>query len=499
MAQSALNEMEQARAGAGLPVPHARYSSEDLAHLEKLAAAYRNPGLVLFAYEAGRGELLLPARLRQTAERAVAQVFVAKLEMVATQNSAAGVAAYDRAREYYRARLAVASEPLRKLEVMLHDVAPQFDKEELSKLKLALKRMKGGRERRELVEALRRAEEAAALRQERRELASRRPLSDRETAALYGQALVARAGLEAVEARIRGHKAAAPFKVYEFEEAGGEIRCSLFQVYRAIELNGESAKHTELKEMIEQEINLERNELEDNLLDVGLAHFEVEDRMIEAVRVREAHGLEVPEPEFTPQLLRDLDECCRETRNLDALDDLTRAEASRDIIDAAGRSRAREIVATVELAHSGETSILYDKQLRESLSSLDPHGPAARAIGTYLDYRSAEQQVLGAYHETLRQVSVEQRQACVSETGHYPETIFRGGEVSRIEAGMHALEESERREIYDEINNRSWYDLGDNRIERAEIDVAPPALAHDREETHLDLVLELIEPGPVLG
>jgi hypothetical protein len=179
----------------------------------------------------------------------------------------------------------------------------------------------------------------------------------------------------------------------------------------------------------------------------------LDERLRDALEVREAHGLARPDAEYIPAQDHALEQLILETRDVGALEELGRREFGRDAAWAAGRSLAREIILTAgayadAVAHDGP-----NRMIAEDVGGIPDNDPLAAKMRAYLDCRREERESAEEFLRACREIGARQQARSLELTGREATAVFTAGEYESVARNVSKVKgDQEHDRLVKEIN-----------------------------------------------
>jgi hypothetical protein len=450
----AAEEAKEARSRRGLKTPGPTYWAEVYDALDYLGHRERDAQVARRLREQCRGHRLAPSRVRETAEVELGRELVAAMLMAAAAEAwKAAAAEYERgrrksedergrllasakakegeyveARRYHEERRAGVDECLRAMGVERSEVAPRLAAEELEALREFATRTKKADGRGELSAALDRAEEASRRRLRAEELWAREPLPDVEAARLTAEAHVARRRAESARLAFERYERKGEFQVRQVPVGDDYEPWSLALAVNSLE-EGNDYKHLpRVVDLLRDEVGKRTDELRTEAEECERNARVLEERLRDALEVREAHGLARPAAEYTLAQERALEQLILETRDAGTLEELSGREFGRDAARAAGRSLAREVVMTLRTYDADAAYDGPDQMIAEDVGNIPWSDPLRAKMEAYLECRREERESSEVFLRACREIAARQQARSLELTGREAAALFTAGE-----------------------------------------------------------------------
>jgi hypothetical protein len=450
----AVEEAKQSRSRRGRGMPRPIYWAEVYNYLDDLGHRERDPRVARRLREDCRAYRLAPSRVREMAEVEFGRELVASMLMAAAVEAWKAAAAeyergrrkseeertrllasskskegeYVRARHYHEERRAGVDECLIVMGIERPDVAPRLTAEELEALREFAARMKKAGERDELLAALDRAEEAMRQRLRAEELRAREPLPEREAAILTAEAEVARRRAEAARLAFERYERKGEFQVRQVPVGDDYEPWSLALAVNSLE-EGNDYKHLpRVVDLLRDEVGKRTDELRTEAEECERNARVLEERLRDALEVREAHGLARPAAEYTPAQEHALEQLILETRDAGTLEELSGREFGRDAARAAGRSLAREVVMTLRTYDADAAYDGPDRMIAEDVGNIPWSDPLRAKMEAYLECRREERESSEVFLRACREIAARQQARSLELTGREAAAVFTRAE-----------------------------------------------------------------------
>ncbi|HEX8292906.1 MAG TPA: hypothetical protein VF570_14205, partial [Pyrinomonadaceae bacterium] len=343
---------------------------------------------------------------------------------------------YVRARLYREERRVGASECLVRMGAGEGEVAPRLTAEEAAELMDFASRMGRGEERDEFLATLARSEEARRERERLEQLRNREPMPDGEVSRLSAQAEVARHRAGAARRALDRHERTGEFYEWHVKDGDRVEGWSLAFAVNRHEADGRNRRLRGIVGLVKDAVEKKTGALRDEAEASDREARSLNERLGEALEVREAHGLGSPDPEFTPAQEREIIKHITASRDGNGLVEFCQREYGRDPERAAGRSLAREIILTLGAHADAAEHEEYDRDLAEAMGALPPRDPLAANIKVYLESRREEQRSAAEFLKITREVAAGQSEQCLALTGRAPRAVFTREEYEAVAGGV---------------------------------------------------------------